>query len=57
MDYPGVGTGVLIQNEKGEILMGLRKKWQLWSFPGGKLDMFESLEKCAERERSSKNVV
>lgn len=50
MDYPGVGTGIMIQNEKGQILMGLRKQWELWSFPGGKLYMFESLVECIKRE-------
>jgi 8-oxo-dGTP diphosphatase len=50
MEYPGVGTGVAIQNEQGQFLMGFHKKRQQWHFPGGKLDMYESIQKCAIRE-------
>jgi len=41
-------AGGLVQNERGEILMILRRgKWDL---PKGKLDKGESLEECAVRE-------
>ena len=39
--YPRVGVGVMIQNEKGEVLLGLRQGSHgagEWSFPGGHLD-------------------
>ncbi|MFA4941602.1 MAG: NUDIX domain-containing protein, partial [Patescibacteria group bacterium] len=35
--YPRVGVGVMIQNEKGEVLLGLRQGSHgagEWSFPG-----------------------
>lgn len=50
---PRVGTGVLIQNEKGEVLLGKRKGSHAegdWCFPGGKLDFGETLFECARRE-------
>jgi 8-oxo-dGTP pyrophosphatase MutT (NUDIX family) len=41
-------AGGIVQNEKGEILLQLRKgKWDL---PKGKLDKGESIEECAVRE-------
>jgi len=43
-----VAAGGIVRNEKGEILLQLRKgKWDL---PKGKLDNGESLEECAVRE-------
>ena len=36
--YPRVGVGVMIQNKKGEVLLGLRQGSHgagEWSFPGG----------------------
>ena len=44
--YPRVGIGVMIQNEEGEILLGLRKGSHgagEWSFPGGHLEMGETV--------------
>ncbi|MCB9806109.1 NUDIX domain-containing protein [Candidatus Nomurabacteria bacterium] len=47
------GVGVLIQNEKGEFLFGLRKgsfgEGQ-WAFPGGHIDFGETIIECAQRE-------
>lgn len=43
-----IAAGGIVQNEKGEILLQLRKgKWDL---PKGKLDNGESIEECAVRE-------
>lgn len=51
--YPRVGIGVMIQNEKGEVLLGLRQGSHgagEWSFPGGHLDWGETVFECAKRE-------
>jgi len=51
--YPKVGIGVMIQNEKGEVLLGLRKGSHgagEWSFPGGHLEMGETIFETAKRE-------
>ncbi len=51
--YPRVGIGVMIQNEKEEVLLGLRKGSHgagEWSFPGGHLDFGETIFKCSKRE-------
>ncbi len=52
-DRPRVGVGVCVLNDKGQVLFGKRKnsfgKGE-WSFPGGHLEMGESIEYCAERE-------
>ena len=51
--YPRVGVGVMIQNEKGEVLLGLRQGSHgagEWSFPGGHLDFGETVFETAKRE-------
>lgn len=51
--YPRVGIGVMIQNEKGEVLLGLRRGSHgegEWSFPGGHQDFSERMEETAKRE-------
>lgn len=51
--YPHVGIGVMIQNEKGQILLGLRQGSHgsgEWCFPGGHLDFGETIFNCAQRE-------
>lgn len=51
-DRPQVGVGVIIENG-GEVLLMKRKGSHgegTWCFPGGKLDLFESIEDCAARE-------
>ncbi|MCC2646130.1 MAG: ADP-ribose pyrophosphatase [Rickettsiaceae bacterium] len=48
-----VGVGVLIFNNLGEILLGLRLNSHgenTWAPPGGHLEMGESFEQCAIRE-------
>jgi 8-oxo-dGTP diphosphatase len=50
---PKVGVGVLLIDDRGRILLTLRKRAPeagCWSIVGGKLDYFEPLEKCAARE-------
>ena len=52
MERPRVGLGVIIRKDK-KVLLGKRKGAHgedSWSFPGGHLEMFESLERCAIRE-------
>jgi 8-oxo-dGTP diphosphatase len=51
--YPRVGIGVMIQNKEGEILLGLRKGSHgagEWSFPGGHLEVGETVFETAKRE-------
>lgn len=51
--YPRVGIGVMIQNKKREVLLGLRKGSHgegEWAFPGGHLEFGETIFKTAERE-------
>ncbi|MBU4216956.1 NUDIX domain-containing protein [Candidatus Parcubacteria bacterium] len=50
---PRVGVGVLIQNSKGEVLLGLRQGAHgegEWSFPGGHLEFGETIFETAKRE-------
>jgi 8-oxo-dGTP diphosphatase len=49
---PETGVGVCLLRD-GKVLLGKRKNSHgdgSWSFPGGHLEMYESWEKCAERE-------
>ncbi len=51
--YPRVGIGVMVQNEKGEVLMGLRQGSHgegEWSYPGGHLEFGETIFETAKRE-------
>ena len=41
---------VVIQNEKGELLVILQKKWNCWVFPGGKMESGETPLQAAKRE-------
>lgn len=50
---PKVGVGILIQNERNEVLLGLRKASHgtgEWSFPGGHLEFGETVFETAQRE-------
>lgn len=51
--YPRVGIGVMIQNKKSEVLLGLRQGSHgagEWSFPGGHLEFGETILETAKRE-------
>ncbi len=53
--YVYVGVPVIIQNSKGEILLGLRNKNMFtypntWGLPGGMADYGEKIEETAKRE-------
>ncbi len=51
--YPKVGIGVMIENKKGEVLLGLRQKSHgagEWCFPGGHLEFGETILEAAQRE-------
>lgn len=43
-------AGVILINEKGEILLQKRKDNGMWAYPGGSMELGESFEQCAERE-------
>ena len=50
---PRVGLGVLIQNNAGQVLLGLRKGSHgagEWCFPGGHLEFGETVFETAKRE-------
>lgn len=52
-EKPVVGVGVIILNNKSEILVAKRRGSHAaskWSIPGGGLEMGESFEECAIRE-------
>lgn len=41
---------VIIENEKGEILLGRRTDNHLWGYAGGSIELDETVEECARRE-------
>ena len=50
---PRVGVGVLVVDERGRVLLSLRRsapEAECWSILGGRLEPFEQLEHCAARE-------
>lgn len=50
-NYPLLATGVLIYNQKNEILLIKNDKWlNVWTIPGGKVEEGENIEKSAIRE-------
>ncbi|MBO4928289.1 MAG: NUDIX hydrolase [Clostridiales bacterium] len=44
------GAGVIIVNEKNEILLGKRTDNGFWDYPAGGMELGESYEECARRE-------
>ena len=52
MNYnrPKVGMGVIILNDKYEILIGKRKDNNLFALPGGHLEKFEEVTEGISRE-------
>jgi len=53
MNKPQIGVAIIVEDYDDKILM-LKRKGSLgentWGFPGGKLEMFETIEDCAIRE-------
>lgn len=50
---PRIGIGVMVQNDDGQVLLGLRKSSHgagEWSFPGGHLEFGETMQEAAKRE-------
>ncbi|UQZ84459.1 Diadenosine hexaphosphate hydrolase [Paenibacillus konkukensis] len=50
---PRIGVGAVILNPERQVLLVLRKKHPeagTWSIPGGKLELYESLEQAVLRE-------
>jgi 8-oxo-dGTP pyrophosphatase MutT (NUDIX family) len=45
-----VGSGVIIENAQGEILLQRRSDTHNWGLPGGSMEPGESLEETAKRE-------
>ena len=55
VDYVGVGVGVMVRNQKGEMLLGLRSEASRneagkWTAPGGCVEFGETLEEAVVRE-------
>lgn len=51
-DRPLIGVAVIVINN-GKVLLGKRKNSHgdgTWAFPGGHLELNESIEQCAHRE-------
>jgi len=49
----GLGTQIIIKNDKGEILLSKRKKefgFGEWELPGGHIEFGETFEQCVTRE-------
>ena len=44
------GASVIVENEKGEILLILRSDNKKWAYPGGSVDINEIVEETAKRE-------
>ncbi len=44
------GAGVIILNEKGQVLLQQRADNELWGLPGGAMEVGESFEEAARRE-------
>lgn len=44
------GVGLLVFNEREEVLMQLRADYNQWGFPGGSMELGESFEETAKRE-------
>ena len=52
-NLPRIGAAVVVKNDKGEILLGVRNKDPQrgkWVLPGGGIKPFESYEAAAKRE-------
>jgi mutator protein MutT len=43
-------ASVIIENEKGEVLLGKRTDNHKWGYAGGSIELDETVEECAKRE-------
>ena len=43
-------VSIIIENEKGEILLGRRTDNHMWGYAGGSVEIDERIEDCARRE-------
>lgn len=55
IDHIGVGVGAIIFNERGEVFLAkrgreARNERHLWEFPGGSVELWETLEQALLRE-------
>lgn len=41
---------IIIENEKGEVLLGRRTDNHKWGYAGGSIELGETIEECAKRE-------
>ncbi len=48
--YVKAGVGLILLNDKGQILFEKRRDCGMWGLPGGKIDAGESIEQTAIRE-------
>jgi ADP-ribose pyrophosphatase YjhB (NUDIX family) len=44
------GASVIVENDRGEILLILRSDNKKWAYPGGSVDLNEVVEEAAKRE-------
>lgn len=44
------GASVLVENEKGEVLLQKRTDNGQWGYPGGSVELYEAVEQAAARE-------
>jgi mutator protein MutT len=43
-------ASIIIENEKGEVLLGRRTDNHKWGYAGGSIELDETVEECAKRE-------
>lgn len=41
---------IIVENEKGEVLLGKRTDNHQWAYAGGSIELDETVEECAKRE-------
>ncbi len=44
------GAGVIVENGRGEVLLGRRADNHMWGYFGGSVEIDETVEDCARRE-------
>jgi len=61
-DYVGAGVGIMVRNEKGEILFmkaneNTRNEPGKWRFPGGEIEFGETVFEAAKRETAEETGI